>query len=183
MGSAVDRAPSVDESLGWLSRQSVESLLVPGYVDRGVIPGTRLRNDRVYLGTASGAYLCVHQPPREAVARLSVVGSPAGAEREAAELNEEDEEFTLVHLTGLYFPALEDAGPLTGARYYLDPQCDPERGTVAALELSLGAHTTLFLDPLTWGGLELGRRGDFERWYSDRFCAHQRRLREVRWSP
>jgi hypothetical protein len=117
------------------------------------------------------------------VVRLSVVDSPADAEREAAELGEEDEEFTLVHLTSLYFPAFEDAGPLTGARYYLDPRCDPERGTVAALELSLGTYTTLFLDPLTWGGLELGHRGGFEHWHSDQHSARRRHLREVRWAP
>ena len=150
-------------------------------VDRGEHPGTHLRNERVYLGTSAGSYLYARQPLRDTQVRLSVTGSTAGAERDAA--GDEDGEFTLVHLTGLYLPAVESSGPLTGARYYLDPDSEPEQGTVAALELSFGTHTTLFLDPLTWGGLELGRHGAFERWYTDRFSAHQRRLREVRWTP
>ena len=177
MGSSVSR------TLDWLSRQTVESLLVPGYVSRDEHPGTHLRNNRLYLTTSSGPYLSAHQPLGDLQVRLSVVDSVAEAERDAAESDDEDEEFTLVHLTDLYFPAFENAGPLTGARYYLDPGSDPGNGTVAALELSLGAYTTLFIDPLTWGGLELGRRGAFERWYTDRFSVHQRRLREVRWAP
>ncbi|WP_152521048.1 hypothetical protein [Nocardiopsis ganjiahuensis] len=175
--------PSVDEVLDWLSQQTVEGLLVPGYVNRDEHPATHLRNRWVYLSTAAGPYLCAHQPLDDVVVRLSVVDSVSDAERDVTEFLDEGEEFTLVHLTDLYFPALESAGPLTGARYYLDPRSDPGKGTVAALELSLGAYTTLFLDPLTWGGLELGRRGDFERWYANRFSVHQRHLREVRWAP